>query len=295
MFIEVMHEILHALLDTLLVFSIILLIYFALSFVEDKLSKKLVRSNKFNPLLGAAVGLIPQCGFSIVAADMYKKKYITIGTVIAVFIATSDEALPILLSTPDKILSVIPFILLKFAIAIMFGYIIDLIFARHNKLTTNTSTNHEEVHATGCCHHEINSKEDNFIKLHVIHPLLHSLKICGYVLVINIIFNLLFYFIGEETIKNFLNQNVYLTPLLASLIGLIPNCAASVIITELYVTNALTFSATMAGLTCSSGLGLIYLLKDKKNIKNTLLIIALLLSISLLVGYGSLFIELLVK
>ena len=175
----------------------------------------------------------------------------------------------------------------------MFGYIIDIIFANANKLVENKEKN-EEVH-TGCCHHEIDSHTETFVKTHIIHPLIHSLKICGYVLAINIAFNLLFYFIGENNIKEFLNQNTYFTVFLSSIIGLIPNCAASVIITELYVSEALTFSATIAGLTCSSGLGLIYLLKDKKNIKNTLLIIAILLSISLLVGYGCLFIELLVK
>ena len=197
MFDEILHEILHAFLDTLLVFAIILLIYFALSFIEDKLAKKLNKTSKFSPLIGACVGLIPQCGFSIVAADMYKKKYITIGALIAVFIATSDEALPIILSTPNKIFSVIPFILVKFAIAIMFGYIIDIIFAKANKLIKNNQEN-KEVH-TGCCHHEIDSHTETFVKTHIIHPLVHSLKICAYVLVINIAFNLLFYFILTVT------------------------------------------------------------------------------------------------
>lgn len=287
---DYLHEISHAFIDTLIVFIVVLIIYFILSFFENKLASKINHSNKFSPIIGAGVGLIPQCGFSIVAADMYRKNYITLGTLLAVFISTSDEAIPILLASPNKILSILPLITIKFIIAIFFGYLVDFIYKKKILNVDDHKTN--TIHK-GCCNHHIeHDKKDTFIKTHIIHPLLHSLKICAYVLVINIVFSSIIYFIGENTIMNFLNKNVLLTPLLSSLIGLIPNCASSVIITQLYVSNTLTFSATISGLICNAGLGLIYLFKDKNKITNSLLIMLLLLSISLLVGYVSLFIEL---
>lgn len=286
---DFLHEILHTFIDTLSIFITILLIYFILSFIEGKLANKIIKSGKFSPLIGARIGLIPQCGFSIVASDMYRKQNISLGTLIAVFVACSDEALPILLSNANTISAVIPLIVIKFIIAIIAGYIIDLLLKRKPQLNKNKDIN-EEIHH-GCCNHQIEHKKERFVKNHIIHPLLHSLKICAYVLIINVIFSSIIYFVEENSIKEFLNKNIYLTPLLSSFIGLIPNCASSIIITELYVSSSLSFAATISGLICNAGLGLVYLLKDRKNIKNTLLIIRILLTVSLLSGYIILFIE----
>ncbi len=283
-------EISHAFIDTLSIFVTILIVYFILSFIEGKLANKIVKSEKFSPLIGTCVGLIPQCGFSIIASDMYRKKYISLGTLIAVFIACSDEALPILLSNRKTISTVIPLVAVKFVIAILSGYIIDLLLKRKQKITKNETIENEEIHY-GCCKHQIEHSKEKFVKEHLLHPLLHSLKICAYVLIINLIFSTIIYFVGENSIKEFLNNNIYLTPFLSSIIGLIPNCASSIIITELYVSSSLSFAATISGLICNAGLGLIYLLKDKKNLKNTLFIIGILLAISLLSGYIILFIE----
>lgn len=286
------HSIEHALIDTAKVFIVVLLIYFGLSFIEGKIAKKFQKSSKYSPIIGAAIGLIPQCGFSIVASDLYKKKHISVGTLLAVFIACSDEALPILLSSSDKILSVIPLFAAKFVLAISFGYLIDLVLKRRTIIIQKHNHENTFIHK-GCCHHEIEEhEEESFVKKHLVHPLLHTLKICAYVLVVNIIFELLIYYVGEANIKDFLNNNVYLTPLLSGLVGLIPNCASSVIISDLYVSDILTFSATLAGLISNAGLGLVFLFKDKKNIKKSILITLTLLSIAIISGYLSLLIEL---
>lgn len=286
------HSIEHALIDTAKVFIVVLLIYFGLSFIEGKIAKKFQKSSKYSPIIGAAIGLIPQCGFSIVASDLYKKKHISVGTLLAVFIACSDEALPILLSSSDKILSVIPLFAAKFVLAISFGYLIDLILKRRTIIIKKHNHENTFIHK-GCCHHEIEEhEEESFVKKHLVHPLLHTLKICAYVLVVNIIFELLIYYVGETNIKEFLNNNIYLTPLLSGLVGLIPNCASSVIISDLYVSDILTFSATLAGLISNAGLGLVFLFKDKKNIKKSILITLTLLSIAIISGYLSLLIEL---
>ena len=286
------HSIEHALIDTAKVFIVVLLIYFGLSFIEGKIAKKFQKSSKYSPIIGAAIGLIPQCGFSIVASDLYKKKHISVGTLLAVFIACSDEALPILLSSSDKILSVIPLFAAKFVLAISFGYLIDLVLKRRTIIIKKHNHGNTFIHK-GCCHHEIEEhEEESFVKKHLVHPLLHTLKICAYVLVVNIIFELLIYYVGEANIKEFLNNNIYLTPLLSGLVGLIPNCASSVIISDLYVSDILTFSATLAGLISNAGLGLVFLFKDKKNIKKSILITLTLLLIAIISGYLSLLIEL---
>lgn len=287
------HLIEHVFVDTLKVFVVVLLLYFILSFFENKLAKKFEKSSKYSPLIGASLGMIPQCGFSIVASDLYKKKYISTGTLLAVFIACSDEALIILLAYPNKILSILPLFILKFTLAIGFGYLIDLLIKKREIILAKKDHNHSHslIHK-GCCHHEINEEKESFVKAHIVHPLIHSLKIGLYILIINFIFALLIEFIGENNIESFLDSNVYLTPLLSSLIGLIPNCASSVIISELFASNILTFSATLSGLITNAGLGLMYLLKDKVNIKRNLLITLTLFVIAIIVGYISLFIEL---
>ena len=277
-----------ALLDTLKVFVVVFLIYILFSFIEGKIAKKFEKQSKFSPLIGASIGLIPQCGFSIVSADLYRKKYISMGTLLAVFIACSDEALPVLLSYPDKLYILIPLLLIKFIIAVIFGYLIDFIY----KKQIIHPTHQEEILVhSGCCHHEIEQEKESNLKKHFLHPLIHSLKIGVYVLIVNLLFALLIYFVGENSIKVFLNRNLYLTPVLAGLVGLIPNCASSVILTELYISSALSFGALMSGLICNAGLGLIYLFKDKKNMKNAFLMMFILYMISMISGYFILLIE----
>ena len=171
-----LHLIEHVLIDTLKVFLVVLLLYFILSFFENKLARKFERSSKYSPLIGASLGMIPQCGFSIVASDLYKKKYISTGTLIAVFIACSDEALIILLAHPDKILSIIPLFIIKFVLAISLGYLIDFIIKNKEVILKRKHHNHSHslIHK-GCCHHEINDEKESFVKAHILHPLIHSL------------------------------------------------------------------------------------------------------------------------
>lgn len=273
--------------DTIITFLVIFILYVLISFIETKLTSKFKKSAKYSPIIGAGIGLIPQCGFSIVASDLYLKNYISMGTLIAIFISCSDEALPILLASPSSMIMCIPLLLTKFVVASVFGYLIDFIFKKP-KLIINT--NNEEIEKNDyCCFHHNHFQSK--IKEHLVHPLIHSLKISLYVLIVNIAFALIIYYIKEDNIKAFINNNIYLTPFLSSIVGLIPTCASSIIITELFVSKALSFGATISGLICNAGLGLIYLFKKKENFKNNLLIVSLLFAISLIVGYIILFIE----
>ena len=291
-----LHVLEHSIIDSLKVLLVVIILNIIISFFEGKLANKINKDSRFSTLLGSSIGIIPQCGFSIVASDMYLKKKITLGTLIAVFIATSDEALPIILSSQDKILYVIPLIFSKLIISFIVGSLVDFIIYKVNKPISfdEALINNEEIIHKGCCSHTIEehgTSEKSFIKSHFIHPILHSFKIFIYVFVINFIFGTIVHFVGEDNISNFLLKFKYLTPLISSLIGLIPNCASSVIVTNLYVQGSLSFSSALSGLITNAGLGLAFLFKNKKNIKINFLIIGILLLTALLVGYLGLFVE----
>jgi hypothetical protein len=285
--IDLLHIAKHALIDSIKILLFVFLFYVVLSFIETKISKKLDKSNKSAPLFGALSGLIPQCGISVVAADLYVKEHITTGTLLAVFIACSDEALPILLSNGEKILSVIPLIITKFLIAFITGVIFDIVLRKNKQETINHLKHCEHSHTVhiGCCGHEIDNDNESILKKHLIHPLFHSLKLFLYILLINFIFGLLIELIGEDNISGFIQANKYLSPLLATTIGLIPNCASSIIISELYLLGGIGFGATLAGLIANAGLGTLFLFKNLKDKKKVLMIMISLITISLVIGY----------
>lgn len=281
------HVILHAVLDSLKVLAFVFIFNVLFSLFEASFTKKIEKSHKINPLTGSLIGLIPECGVSVISADLYVKEHISMGTLIAIFITCSDEAIPMILSNPSKALSVLPLLLIKFIIGFIVGYLVDIIYrkSKHDVDMHKDDCHHVEEIQIGCCHHEINNTKENKIKRHLIHPILHSLKLFLYVLAINFIFGTIIYLIGEETFVEILKNNKYFTPIYATLIGLIPNCASSVIITNLYIMGQISFGATIAGLITNAGLGMIVLLKNKNMIKKTIVIISILVLTALVSGY----------
>lgn len=288
---EIFHSILHATIDTLKIFVIVYLVYFLVELIEQKLSKPLSHGKKkWSPLAGASFGLIPQCGFSVVATDLYSKKHITMGTLIAIYIATSDEALPILLSSPQKAWTIVPLLLSKFVIAVLVGLLIDKVLLKQDKNEVHhhieTCTEFSETEHTGCCNHTIENKQKKNFTFHLLlHPLIHSLKICAYILVFNILFELLLLFIGEDKIVAFLSSSQSLAPLLSVIIGFIPNCVSSVAITELYILGGLSFGATLGGLITNAGIAYVVLFKQNKKVKENLLITLSIAVVGLITGY----------
>lgn len=281
------HVLLDAILDSLKVLLFVFIFNFMLSFFEEKLTKKIENSHKINPLFGSFIGLIPQCGVSVISADLYVKKHITLGTIVAVFIACSDEAIPIIISEPTKALSVIPLILTKFLIGLTIGFLVDLIYRKSKEKVDkhHGECHHEHEVKIGCCHHEINDENDSKFKRHFIHPIIHSLKLILYIFIFNFIFGTVIYLIGEETFENILESNKYFTPIYATMIGLIPNCASSVLITNLFISGKLSFGTTLAGLITNSGLGILVILKNKKTIKKAIIIMTILVLTALVSGY----------
>lgn len=320
---------LDALIDTLKLSWILLIFYILIELVEQKIAVKINSKLKSNyaVAVGAGFGIVPQCGFSVLAADLYSRRQVTLGALLAVFIATSDEALPILLSHIDEQgvwLKLLALIFSKFVLALIVGYAIDL-FARlargkqsqrtdvdgvhghHEDSDGESEHNHEEErmhgdhdHAhkhiddeqkveevdihKGCCGHNIDDGKESNVKKYLVHPLLHTLKILAYILLINIVMGIIVYFVGEERLTAFMSKSGVLQPIIVTLVGLIPNCASSVIITELFLDGTISFGSCLGGLIVNAGLGIAFLLKSNKRIKENLAIIGGLFAFAMIVA-----------
>lgn len=282
MFAEIMEIVPDALLDSLKVFPFLFLMYVLIEFLENRTNitknKNILRGN-LAPLLGAATGIVPQCGFSVMAAKLYDKKLIRTGTLLAVFLATSDEALIILLSSGSSAIAVMPLIAVKFAVAVGVGYLFNALM-RGEKLSELEEG--EEIHGTPCGH---DHEEDGKVRRYLVHPLLHSLEIFAYILVVNLAFGFAMHY-AEGAIASFLQGGYWYQPLIAGLVGLIPNCASSVLVTQSYVLGALSFGGMAAGLCANAGLGFVILFKNVKSWKRNLALLGILYVISVAVGYA---------
>jgi hypothetical protein len=249
----------------------------------------LAHFNRFGPILGALFGCIPQCGFSVLASALYVKRIVSVGTLLSVFLSTSDEAVPILLSIPDKAHLVGVLIVIKVIIAIIAGMTVDFIIGLKKAVRSGgaisipVSCEDALKGHSGCCSHGVDEKRSK-IKSLLIHPLWHTAKIFFFLLVLSIALNLVVNRIGQERIARILLNGTIFQPFLASLIGLIPNCFASVILAELFVKGAISFGSMVAGLCAGSGLGMLVLIKENKSFKDTLFIIGLLVGVSVLAG-----------
>ena len=269
--------ILDALKDSFLVFAFVFLVHFILGAIEDNLTHFLLKRKKTAPLFGALFGLVPQCGTSVLGADLYIKRHITVGTLIAIFLSCSDEAFIVMITNLNShSIMIFPLIGLKFAIGFVIGYLIDFVLSKQK-----VDKHYHEDHKCHQHHHEENDGFHRFI----VHPLLHSLEIFIYVLIINLALGFIIGAVGQESFAAFITSNRYLTPLYSSVIGLIPNCASSLLITELFMGGNLSFGALLAGLLVNSGLGMMILLKNKKTFKNVLLIIFVCFVVAVISGY----------
>ena len=306
---------LDALIDSLKLLPILLGVYILIEIIEGKTAGKLKHNkylkNGYAPLIGSAVGIVSQCGFSVVATDLYTANALSVGTLLAVYIATSDEALPIMIANPGSYKYLLPMLLIKFLLAIIVGYAAYFVtrgkknggvfdsrkvaksgYLGYTELSEkqHMQVKHDYVvgeivteeleHDHGCCGHDI---ETNKWKQYVLHPLIHSMKIFAYILVVNIILGIVMHY-AESGVTNFLNSAYYAQPFVAALVGLIPNCASSVILTELFVGGTISFGACMAGLIVNAGIALAVLIKENKNKWNTIAIITSLYLIGSITG-----------
>ncbi len=267
---------LDALLDSLKMLPFLYAAYFLIEYLEHKASEKMTRSlqnlGPWGPLGGAVLGIVPQCGFSVAAANFYAGRLISLGTLLAVFLATSDEAIPILLAHPDQMHYIWPMLVIKLLSGIVTGLLVD--FVMRNYMKPRHETPFEELCADcDCEHHSV-----------PVAALRHTIEIFIFILVVNLILGLAIRFIGEENISRLLLNGSILQPFLTALIGLVPNCAASVILTELFASGSLSFGACMAGLCASAGLGLVVLFRTNRRIRENLAILGVLYGASVVTG-----------
>ena len=268
--------ILDALLDTAKLIPYLFITFIIIELIEHKLDneKILKKSNKFGPIIGGILGALPQCGISTMASNLYANRVITIGTLIAIFLSTSDEMLPMMISRSANIKTILGIVFTKVIIGIVLGLIIDRIYKRKDEKVEKIIHNHcDEEH----CHCE---EEGIFLS-----SFTHTIKIVLFILIINLVLNGIIYLIGEETLKNILINKNILVYFLSSLIGLIPNCASSIVITELYLQNMITIGTLFSGLLTGSGLGLLILFKTNKNLKENVSILTTIYLIGVVVGF----------
>lgn len=291
-----------ALIDSAKMVPFLLFIYLGIELVEYKYANRIrevvQKAGAAGPAIGAVTGSFPQCGISVVASALYTQRLATIGTLLAVYLATSDEAIPVILSQPEKAEIILPLIMTKIIIAIIAGYAIDFIYRKSNKETLihikayaegsdNEHHNHEMVvEEKACCGHSTSPDSTEFkTKELILHPIIHTSKVFVFVFGVTFAINLAIAQMGEKAFENlFLGYGVF-QPFLIALFGLIPNCAASVAITMLYLKGAVTYGSMIAGLCASGGLGLLVLFKEEKDKKEVLRILFLLFGISVLAGY----------
>lgn len=229
------------------------------------------RAGRYGPFVGALVGVVPQCGFSTIAANLYAGGVISMGTLLAVFLSTSDEMLPILISRQAPIALIIKILGFKVVAAVIAGMVVDLLFRRAKK---------REVHIHDLCEHEGCHCEDGVLK----SALRHTVKIFIFLLIIIFVVNLAVEYIGEDTLRHLALNRPVLGQLLAGVLGLIPNCAGSVLITELYLQGAMQAGAMLSGLMVSAGVGVLVLCRMNHNWRENVIIIGLLYGVAVLFG-----------
>lgn len=272
---EVLKE---TLVDSIKLLPFLFITYLIMEYIEHKTSKKsksiIKKSGKFGPLIGGVLGIFPQCGFSAAASNLYAGRIITLGTLIAIFLSTSDEMLPILISEAAPIDIIIKILAIKLLIGIIAGFIIDLFMRKTKEENTDT----EKI--SSMCEHEHCHCEEGIVK----SSIKHTINIFIFIILVSLVLNTIIHFIGEDNLSNLLLNKPILGPIVAGLIGLIPNCASSVIITKLYLTGMISIATMLSGLLVSAGVGVLILFKVNNKIKENIGIVTLLYIIGVISG-----------
>lgn len=268
----------HTLKDSIKLIPFLFITYLLMEFLEHKTSSKInktiKKSGKYGPLVGGVLGLLPQCGFSVMATNLYMGRIITLGTLITIYLTTSDEMLPILISENVAIEVIIKILAIKFLIGVISGIIIDVIFNLKNK---DKEIKEEHV---DFCEHEHCHCEEGILK----SAIRHTVSIFAFILLITFILNLVIHNIGEEKLSSLIMNNNILGPVIAGLIGLIPNCASSVIISQLYIEKVIDSAIMISGLLVNAGVGLLVLFRVNRNLKENIKITAILYGIGVISG-----------
>ena len=263
----------HGIIDTFPLIPFLFLTYLLMECIEHSSSEKTVgflkKAGPFGPALGAGAGLIPQCGFSSVASNLYCTRIITVGTLISVFLSTSDEMLPLLISNSEIGAKKIIFILLyKLTAALIVGFAVDGVLRLMNK-------EKKEIDIDELCEND-NCHCERGIFYSALH---HTVKITVFIFVCTLVINTAIFFIGNDNLAKIMYDKPVISHVIAALFGLIPNCSASVALTEFYSAGFITLGTMLSGLFAGSGAGLLVLLKVNKHRRaNLYIVLTLVLS-----------------
>ena len=274
--------ILDALLDSAKILPFLFFAYLAMEYIEHKMGERtkreIERAGALGPVFGSVLGVIPQCGFSTVASNLFAGRIITVGTLLAVYLSTSDEMLPIFISESVPVVTMVKILGVKCLIAMVAGFLIDAV------LRLLTHGKKEEMMSGDLCEHEHCHCEKSILK----SSLVHTVKIILFIFLISAILNILIAIVGEDSLKQLIGNRPVITCFVAGLVGLIPNCAASVVITELFLEHMISVGAMFSGLLVGAGVGLLVLFRVNEHWKENVKVVALLYGIG--VGAG-LFLE----
>lgn len=268
---------LDAIIDSIKLIPFLFITYLIMEYIEhktkDKTKEAIKKSGRYGPFIGSILGIFPQCGFSVSATNLYATRVITLGTLIAVYLSTSDEMLPIFLSEAVPITTIFKILVIKMVVGMIAGFCIDFVMRiRHQE--------QEEEKIIDLCEKEKCHCEHGIFK----SALKHTINIFIFILLVTIIINIAISLIGEERIEGILRNQPILGPIIAGIIGLIPNCASSVILTQMYLEDVISVATAISGLLVSAGVGLAVLFKTNKGIKQNIKIVALLYSIGVISG-----------
>lgn len=278
---------LDGLLDAVKMLPFLFGVYILIEYMEHKNSNGFEgffkRLGIFGPVGGAVLGTVPQCGISVAATNLFSGRVITLGTIIAVYIATSDEAIPIILANPDKIGVLWKLIVIKVIAAAASGIAVDLITKAVFKNKKEEKPFEELCEHCGC--HDHHGGEGHSVLL---PALKHTVEIFIFVLIINIALGFVMEYLGQDFLESILISDSPFQPFVCAIVGFIPNCAASVLLTELYLEGVITFGSCIAGLCTGAGMGLLVLFKtNKRHMKQNFAVLGILYVCAVLTGFAT--------
>lgn len=295
---HILSDLLHSLTENLPLLPFLYLTYLLMEFLEryagEKTEHLIRRAGKAGPLLGAALGVVPQCGFSASGAGLYAARLITPGTLIALFLSTSDEMLPVLATAGTPPTVILKLLGVKIAVALAVGFALDAWLRMYAKRHT-PALPHDHHHD----HHDHDHENDHESRIGEIcrdghchcdrHPvwlaaLIHTASVFAVIYVVSAVLHIAMHHGGEQLIARIATLPVPVASVLSSLVGLIPGCASSVALTRLYLDGALSVGALLSGLLTGAGVGLIVLARTNRPRKNTLALLALLYVVGVLAG-----------
>lgn len=273
------HSIEHTLEESIRLLPFLLITYIIMEYIEHKMGESTQRfvqtSGKLGPVIGSIAGAFPQCGFSAAAASLYSGHVITRGTLIAIFLSTSDEMLPVMLSQKAPVSLIFSIIGMKIIIGIIGGFLVDIIL----HIVKKEPRHKMDIHHM-CDHDHCHCEEGSVLK----SAFWHTVQIFGFLLIITFAFNFVIELVGEDSLSNFILNQPMLGSVVTGLVGLIPNCAVSVVITQLYLDGAMSLGAMMSGLLVGAGVGLIVLFRTNESVKESLKLTVMLYAIGVAAG-----------